>query len=89
MKNKKLLQYFTDQILPILDEIEFSDEKQKEYIQAQETLNQVLNKFKLQFNSNNMRFLELNNDPKNVTKIALEVPLNNNSNDSVPLAVAA
>lgn len=89
MKNKKLLQYFTDQILPILDEIEFSDEKQKEFIQAQETLDQVLNKFKLQFNSNNLRFLELNNDPKNVSNIALEVPLNNNSNDSLPLAVAA
>ncbi|WP_430617353.1 hypothetical protein IGI86_002613 [Enterococcus sp. AZ188] len=89
MKNKKLLQYFTDQILPILNEIEFSDEKQKEFIQAQETLDQVLNKFKLQFNSNNLRFLELNNDPKNVSNIALEVPLNNNSNDSLPLAVAA
>lgn len=89
MKNKKLLQYFTDQILPILNEIEFSDEKQKEFIQAQETLDQVLNKFKLQFNSNNLRFLELNNDPKNVSNIALEVPLNNNSNDSLPLVVAA
>ncbi|MDT2149741.1 MULTISPECIES: hypothetical protein [Enterococcus] len=89
MKNKKLLQYFTDQILPILEEIEFSDEKQKEFIQAQETLDQVLNKFKLQFNSNNLKFLELNNDPKNVSNIALEVPLNNNSNDSLPIAVAA
>ena len=28
MKNKKLLKYFTEQILPILDEIEFNDTEQ-------------------------------------------------------------
>lgn len=39
MKNKKLLKYFTEQILPILDEIEFNDTEHEEYIKAQETLN--------------------------------------------------
>ena len=29
MKNKKLLKYFTEQILPILDEIEFNDTEQE------------------------------------------------------------
>ena len=38
MKNKKLLTYFTEQILPILDEIEFNDTEHEEYIKAQETL---------------------------------------------------
>lgn len=47
MKNKKLLKYFTEQILPILVEIEFNDTEHEEYIKAQETLNQVLNKYKL------------------------------------------
>ena len=30
MKNKKLLKYFTEQILPILDEIEFNDTEHEE-----------------------------------------------------------
>ena len=29
MKNKKLLKYFTEKILPILDEIEFNDTEQE------------------------------------------------------------
>ena len=29
MKNKKLLKYFTEQILPILDEVEFNDTEQE------------------------------------------------------------
>lgn len=39
MKNKKLLKYFTEQILPILDEIEFNDTDYEEYIKEQEKLN--------------------------------------------------
>ena len=38
MKNKKLLKYFTEQILPILDEIEFNDTEYEEHIKAQKTL---------------------------------------------------
>ena len=41
MKNKKLLKYFTEQILPILDEIEFNDTEQYVSIfsmQSSETL---------------------------------------------------
>ena len=30
MKNKKLLKYFTEQILPVLDEIEFNDTEHEE-----------------------------------------------------------
>ena len=43
MKNKKLLKYFTEQILPILDEIEFNDTENEEYIKAQKTLNKCGN----------------------------------------------
>ena len=41
MKNKKLLKYFTEQILPILDEIEFNDTEQESMTtdQALEHLN--------------------------------------------------
>ncbi|MGC3749179.1 hypothetical protein ACPTKN_14195 [Enterococcus faecalis] len=53
MKNEKLLKYFTEQILPVLDEIEFTNTEHEEYIKAQETLNQVLNKYKIKFNSLN------------------------------------
>lgn len=75
MKNKKLLKYFTEQILPILDEIEFNDKEHEEYIKAQETLNQVLNKYKLKFNSNAMVTGEINNNPmKDVDTIVLEMP---------------
>ena len=35
MKNKKLLKYFTEQILPILDEIEFNDTEQESITTAQ------------------------------------------------------
>ena len=45
MKNKKLLKYFTEQILPILDEIEFNDTEHEEYIKAQETLDKWFNKY--------------------------------------------
>ena len=45
MKNKKLLKYFTEQILPILDEIEFNDtEHESEGMttdQALEHLNRI------------------------------------------------
>lgn len=75
MKNKKLLKYFTEQILPILDEIEFNDTEHEEYIKAQETLNQVLNKYKLKFNSNTIATGEINNNPmKDVDTIVLEMP---------------
>ena len=75
MKNKKLLKYFTEQILPILDEIEFNDTEHAEYIKAQETLNQVLNKYKLKFNSNAIATGEINNNPmKDVDTIVLEMP---------------
>ena len=43
MKNKKLLKYFTEQILPILDEIEFNDTEQETMTtdQALEHLNSL------------------------------------------------
>ena len=43
MKNKKLLKYFTEQILPILDEIEFNDTEQESMTtnQALEHLNSL------------------------------------------------
>ena len=43
MKNKKLLKYFTEQILPILDEIEFNDTEQESVTtdQALEHLNRI------------------------------------------------
>ena len=45
MKNKKLLKYFTEQILPILDEIEFNDTEQEHEgmttYQALEHLNRI------------------------------------------------
>ena len=43
MKNKKLLKYFTEQILPILDEIEFNDTEQESVTtgQALEHLNSI------------------------------------------------
>ena len=43
MKNKKLLKYFTEQILPILDEIEFNDAEQESMTtdQALEHLNSL------------------------------------------------
>mgnify|MGYP003478464736 CR=1 FL=1 len=89
MKNKKLLKYFTEKILPILDEIEFNDTEHEadfndfnvyyteheEYIKAQETLNQALNKYKLKFNSNAIATGEINNNPmKDVDTIVLEMP---------------
>ena len=55
MGNEKLLKYFTEQILPILDEIEFNDTEHEEYIEAQETLNQVLNKYKLIYKEREVR----------------------------------
>ena len=43
MKNKKLLKYFTEQILPILDEIEFNDTEQESITtdQALKHLNRI------------------------------------------------
>ena len=43
MKNKKLLKYFTEQILPILDEIEFNDTEHESMTtdQALEHLNSL------------------------------------------------
>ena len=43
MKNKKLLKYFTEQILPILDEIEFNDTERESMTtdQALEHLNSL------------------------------------------------
>ena len=43
MKNKKLLKHFTEQILPILDEIEFNDTEQESMTtdQALEHLNGI------------------------------------------------
>ena len=43
MKNKKLLKYFTEQILPILDEIEFNDTEHESITtdQALEHLNSL------------------------------------------------
>ena len=89
MKNKKLLKYFTDQILPILDEIDFNDTNHEEYIKAQETLNQVLNKYKLKFNSHTITLMKMNNIVQDVNDITLEVPKNNNTSVQIGLEMAA
>ena len=42
MKNKKLLKYFTEQILPILDEIEFDDtEQESEGMNVQQLIDEL------------------------------------------------